>query len=1135
MPSPEYLTEVLKRIKALLPKEAFANIEHAARSSAGGRLRHADRGAGLIERLGLAAVTEEAIAAASPEERHDLHERLHSLGEYMEDGDGIIARAHARVARTIKDHVPRRGVDFKDAFHKDLGALCRPEIVKGMENDDLEDAHRALHRQWVGFKGHLPIAGSPVLQMGLAHAAWVTHGHAKAIVRSSKWSADDGWKLVVSRGDLDGTPKAWGMVRVGAPAELDPRQFNETQKLHRYSQKMRAKLWPAKARLYMGRITEAVPFEQPVPMVKIGQAIPTKPFGAMVRGKGKLLLDAHEQVWREMKRRRMETPAVDEIAHLHKLGGWIVGGERGLPYIARIEESIQTDTPSLPQVGLEPREEQPQDAGQATGHSSPYIPHVDPWDPMAVETEIRGWAGAGEDFRWDDYRKGFLLHDPDNAKSFDGYKLPFARPVHGKLHAFKAGVEYAQKALAAGLAPTDVPADCAREAQDFLGGYLMLPENLHTWPATKSNLLERAGMEETDNEFRYRLRDPGGFQSDTFRTIPLQRNHPANYAVVGRPKGKATMELQALRFPKKQGWTADSAQKWVDEHPDVKKGAGLGDLGVIAPMPGEAGSHTDPDYGLGGTHAVGPITAPHVKKGFNIEYPGDTPAGSHSANVDVDIDKDDPCTNEEYVLDHPHECGVRLSAAARKAHFAARAQEFARRRKAYPGPTSGEVHVPGPIGTMRGVVKPRQVSDEDARMFDHENRWRDPRTGIVEPHLNAIKKAMGGSGEVWDEIARSLPEHSVFVALTAGRDGILWAKQPAGREIANADDPDQAFRLRYVKEMTPENLEALHSRQWVADRALWDRLRIMHPKTALDRFHKLAYLARYTNKAGDGFDAFAPSDLRADNLGLLQRRLAHVALTRLDLPAAIKRFDSPKTLFFAAGPFDPEQAPMAQGMLGKAVMFVQRPMRAFPDSLKADLVPDQDRTVVAFRAAGYREKAVRGGTLFMNYNPDQFKYYGPGYTAEPAGPGIAKGLPERLEVRLIGKADDEKRLVYGVVMEPDTVDTQGDFARADVIEQAAHAYLAHYRLLGEQHQKVARRAEVVESYIAPANFQMGDQMVRKGSWFMVTHVLDPHLWDDIKQGKYTGYSIGGFGESVPADKSQMHEWATPMGTYRAPQ
>ena len=52
---------------------------------------------------------------------------------------------------------------------------------------------------------------------------------------------------------------------------------------------------------------------------------------------------------------------------------------------------------------------------------------------------------------------------------------------------------------------------------------------------------------------------------------------------------------------------------------------------------------------------------------------------------------------------------------------------------------------------------------------------------------------------------------------------------------------------------------------------------------------------------------------------------------------------------------------------------------------------------------------------------------------------------------------------------------------------------------------------------------------------MVTHVLDPHLWDDIKQGKYTGYSIGGFGESVPADKAQMHEWATPMGTYRAPQ
>lgn len=112
----------------------------------------------------------------------------------------------------------------------------------------------------------------------------------------------------------------------------------------------------------------------------------------------------------------------------------------------------------------------------------------------------------------------------------------------------------------------------------------------------------------------------------------------------------------------------------------------------------------------------------------------------------------------------------------------------------------------------------------------------------------------------------------------------------------------------------------------------------------------------------------------------------------------------------------------------------------------------------------------------------------------------------------IWKSDDEKRLVYGVVLEPDFVDAQGDLIDADTIEKAAHNYMAHYRTIGLQHMEVAEDIELVESYIAPVEFMAGEQVVPQGSWIMVSHVLDDLTWEAVKAGVFTGYSIGGYGK-----------------------
>jgi len=130
------------------------------------------------------------------------------------------------------------------------------------------------------------------------------------------------------------------------------------------------------------------------------------------------------------------------------------------------------------------------------------------------------------------------------------------------------------------------------------------------------------------------------------------------------------------------------------------------------------------------------------------------------------------------------------------------------------------------------------------------------------------------------------------------------------------------------------------------------------------------------------------------------------------------------------------------------------------------------------------------------------------------------GKPQKINVQsgkitkeyhaAILKADEEQRLVYGVVLEPDTVDSQGDTISADEIEKAAHRFLVKSRVVGDRHSKKAK-AEVVESYIAPIDFEWGGQKVKKGSWVLGVHISDDRLWNAVKKGEYQSFSVGGFG------------------------
>ena len=107
------------------------------------------------------------------------------------------------------------------------------------------------------------------------------------------------------------------------------------------------------------------------------------------------------------------------------------------------------------------------------------------------------------------------------------------------------------------------------------------------------------------------------------------------------------------------------------------------------------------------------------------------------------------------------------------------------------------------------------------------------------------------------------------------------------------------------------------------------------------------------------------------------------------------------------------------------------------------------------------------------------------------------------------KADEGKRLVYGVVLRPEVPDAHDDVMTSDEIMKSAHNYLMFYRVVGEQHDKEAD-AMVAESYIAPMDMNFDGKSIKKGAWVVAMKVLNDELWIKIKDGNFTGLSAGGF-------------------------
>lgn len=119
------------------------------------------------------------------------------------------------------------------------------------------------------------------------------------------------------------------------------------------------------------------------------------------------------------------------------------------------------------------------------------------------------------------------------------------------------------------------------------------------------------------------------------------------------------------------------------------------------------------------------------------------------------------------------------------------------------------------------------------------------------------------------------------------------------------------------------------------------------------------------------------------------------------------------------------------------------------------------------------------------------------------------------DVRVLKEDDSPKKLLYGVVYEPDAIDAHGDMMIGEEIEKTAHEFMIHYRNIDSEHNLIAGAGQVVESYIAPADMEIGKSAVKKGSWILVTKATD-EIWQDYVNGDITGYSMFGIARTTVA-------------------
>jgi hypothetical protein len=137
----------------------------------------------------------------------------------------------------------------------------------------------------------------------------------------------------------------------------------------------------------------------------------------------------------------------------------------------------------------------------------------------------------------------------------------------------------------------------------------------------------------------------------------------------------------------------------------------------------------------------------------------------------------------------------------------------------------------------------------------------------------------------------------------------------------------------------------------------------------------------------------------------------------------------------------------------------------------------------------------------------------------------------------ITKEDQEKQIVYGVVLDPYEVDAHSDWTPPADVEATAHNWVLKSRVVGLQHKKPSTSSMVesfVKEYPTPQDrakafagephsayeTQYGTTTIHSGTWVLGVKLSDQD-WAAHKRGELNAFSVGGFGVKTPMSRSAM--------------
>lgn len=138
----------------------------------------------------------------------------------------------------------------------------------------------------------------------------------------------------------------------------------------------------------------------------------------------------------------------------------------------------------------------------------------------------------------------------------------------------------------------------------------------------------------------------------------------------------------------------------------------------------------------------------------------------------------------------------------------------------------------------------------------------------------------------------------------------------------------------------------------------------------------------------------------------------------------------------------------------------------------------------------------------------------------------ARDKPKQGHHLTIMKSDDDKRLVFGwanVAIRVDgeqIIDWQEDAIDTADLETAAYEYVAEFGTAGEMHQRggVGRVIESIVFTQEKADALGIPQDLLPQGWWIGFKITDDEVWEKIKSGEYSMFSIEGKAVREPMEK-----------------